>query len=337
MELNRVRARIEILSVADRFFESSVLHALANLRVFELIGDAGKSVDDLAASLGARPDTLTRLLNAGVMLKVLETENGFTYRLSPIARSALMPSAGENYLGDWIRNLAYFNRALLRLDEAVLKSGPVVDPLHHLGSDQHQTREFALAMHNYAAFSGKELASYLPTEGCRSLLDLGCGPGTYAFHLGAKNPDLNLYLLDCSEVLNVAKDVQSRYSLRNQVHYLPGDAVKDEVPGTYDLILISNTLHQLGHEASRTLIRRLYHSVNAGGSLVIQARFLQEDRRGERAAVFLDLLELCITACGKNHSVAETSRWLEEAGFSKIEFCPMSVFNENSFLRAYKG
>ncbi len=217
-----------------------------------------------------------------------------------------------------------------------MKSGPIIDPLTHLGGDQDQTREFMLAMHNYAAVSGKELAHYLLTTGCKSLLDLGCGPGTNAFHLGMSNADLQLYLLDFPRVLHVAREVQARYPLKNEIHYIPADALRDEISGSYDLILVSNTLHQLGHEASAKLIRRLYRSVKPGGSLVIQARFLREDRTGDRAAVFLDLLELCITSAGKNHSVAESTRWLEEAGFSKIEFCVMSLFNVNSFIRGYK-
>ncbi len=100
---------------------------------------------------------------------------------------------------------------MANLDQAVLQSGPTVDPLTHLGTDPDRTREFTLAMHNYAALYGSELAHYLDTTGCQSLLDLGCGPGTYAFYLGMKNPQLQLYLLDFPGVLQVAKDVQARY------------------------------------------------------------------------------------------------------------------------------
>lgn len=336
MQLSTMRARIDVLNLADSFFESSVLFALAKLRIFELIGEGDRSLDDLATRLTARPDTLARLLNAGVVLKLLETQDGFIYRVSPISRSVLLPSAGEAYLGDWIRNLGYFNLALANLDEAVLKSGPTFDPLTHLGADQDRTREFMLAMHNYAAVSGKELAHYLPTTGCTSLLDLGCGPGTYAFHLGTRNAGLRLYLADFPPVLEIAKEVQARYSLKNEVHYIPANALTDEIAGPFDIILLSNSLHQWGHEASSALLKRLCRSVSPGGSLVIQARFLRDDRTGERVPVFLDVLELCITSAGKNHSVAETRRWLEEAGFSNIEFCAMSVFNENSFLRGYR-
>ncbi len=336
INLSAIRDRLTVLGIAESFFQSTVLFALAKLRIFELIGEGEKTLDELADRVGARPDTLARLLNAGVMLNLLETSDGLTYRVASPGRAVLLPSAGEAYLGDWIRNLAYFNLAMSNLDQAVLKSEPTFDPLTHLGTDLERTREFTLAMHTYAAIYGRELGHYLDTTGCASLLDLGCGPGTYAFYLGMKNPALQLHLLDFPEVLQVAQEVQARYSLENDVHYIPADAMKDEVPGQYDVILVSNTLHQLGPEASSALVKRLYGSVKPGGSLVIQARFLRDDRRGDRVPVLLDLLELCITTAGRNHSVAETRHWLEEAGFGNLEFCPMSLFNENSYLRGYR-
>lgn len=331
-----VRDQIGVLGVAEGFFQSSVLFALSKLKVFERIGDQAKPLQELAVEVGARPETLARLLNAGVVLKLLETEDGSTYRLAPMCRSVLLPSAGEGYLGDWIRNLDYFRLALSKLDEAVLKSGPTVDPSTHFGANQDDTREFALAMHNYASLRGKELVRYLDTAGCKTLLDLGCGPGTYSFILGMHNPELQLYLLDSPRVLDVAREVQARYRLQNKIQYIPADAMKDKIPGSYDIILVSNILHMLGEEAIRQLIQRLYESINPGGSLVIQAQFLRDDHLGERWPILIDLFQLCVTPAGRNHSVKETTRWMEEAGFVNVQFCPMTMLNTNSFLRGYR-
>src|SRR2546428_2468501 len=261
-----IRNQIGLLTLAQGFLESSVLLALLKLRIFELIGDRTKSCYELAEELGTRPDTVARLLNAGVVLKLLESQDGLSYRLAPLSRSLLLPSAREGYLGDWIRSMDYLGLALSKLDEAVLKSGPTVEPPTRLGADRDRTREFTLAMHDYAALRGKELARYLDTTQSRTLLDLGCGPGTYAFHLGMRNPVLQLHLVDLPEVLEVAKEVETKYSLKNEVSYRAMDYLRDEIPGAYDIILVSNTLHMLGEQASRKLTKRLYQSVNRGGS-----------------------------------------------------------------------
>jgi SAM-dependent methyltransferase len=225
---------------------------------------------------------------------------------------------------------------LSTLDEAVLKAEPTVDPGTYVGEEEHQTREYILAMHNYASHRGKELAHFLSTKSCRTVLDLGCGPGTYAFQLALKNPDLRLFLLDQPGVLKITREVKERYPIENEVHYLACDALKDDIPGTYDLILVSNMLHMLSERESSGLVKRLYTSTNPGGSLVIQAQYLQDNRMGGRWPVMLDLIQLCITAKGRNHSVAETKLWMKSAGFTDIEYCPMTLINTNSFLRGYK-
>jgi len=330
------KMQIEVLSIAEGFFQSSIFFALLRLKIFERIDGGSKSLMELATELDVRPDTLARLLNAGVVLKVLESKDGFNYSIASTCRTVLSPSAGENYLGDWIRSLDYFCTPLSKLDQAILTSGPTIEPSTHLGGDKESTRSFTLSMHDYATLRGKELADFLSTDGCTSLLDLGCGPGTYAFHLGMRNPALDLYLADHPVVLETAKEIQARFSLKNKIHYVPLDALKDDIPGSYDIILVSNMLHGLGESASRSLIKRLYASVNRGGSLVIQAQYLRDDRLGGRWPVFLDLIQLCVTENGRNHAPQETREWLEEAGFTKIEYFPMTLLNTNSFLRGYR-
>jgi SAM-dependent methyltransferase len=191
-------------------------------------------------------------------------------------------------------------------------------------------------MHNYAALRGKELVKFLDTSDCSTLLDLGAGSGTYAFHLGMANPNLELFLLDLPEVLEVAHDVEARYPLKNKIKYLAVDVTKEDIPGTYDMVLVSNTLHMLGEEESRKLLKRLINVVKPGGSLVIQFQYMKENRLGGRWPTILDLIQLCITDDGRNHAVGETRSWMEEAGYSDITFSPMNLLNTNGYLRGYR-
>ena len=332
-----IKNQVEVLSLAEGFFQSSVLFALLRLEIFERIGDGEKSVETLAAELGAHPEILVRVLNAGVMLKLLETADGRIYRVAGACRSVLLPSAGQNYLGNWIRLMDEFSGALAKLDQAVLTSGPTLDPEVYLGADAARTRRYILAMHNYASLRGKELAHYLDTSACKSLLDLGCGSGTFAFHLGMKNPNLRLHLSDLPAVLEVTRTVQTKYYLQNEVIYLPLDAAQDEIPGVYDLILVSNMIQCFDQPTRTKLLRRLHNALTAGGSLVVQAQYLQENRTGGRWAVYVDLNLLCTTQTGRNHTIEETKRWLAETGFANIEYCPMSVYGTTSFVRGYKN
>ena len=334
--LDTIKDQVFVLSIAEGFFGASVLFALLRLDLFSEIGGGQKTVSELVSALGAPPEYLQRLLNAGVMLDLLESDDSIGFRLSPRCASVLVPGSGERYLGDWVRNLDMFRHALADLDRAVTNGAPTVDPSAHLGSSDEETRDFILAMHDYAAFRGAELARFLDTSDASSLLDLGAGPGTYAFHLGLANPNLELNLLDLPGVLEVAREVETRYDLKNRINYLPVDVTVEPIPGRYDLVLVSNTLHMLGERESRKLIGRLKENVNPGGSLVIQAQYLANHHMGGRWPVFLDLVQMCITDEGRNHTEAETREWMHEAGFRDISYAPMSLVNTNSFLRGYR-
>ena len=80
----------------------------------------------------------------------------------------------------------------------------------------------------------------------------------------------------------------------------------------------------------------LYQTVEPGGALVVQFQYLNEDRMGRRWPIFLDLVQLCITEHGRNHTVGETRRWMEEAGYRDIEFSAMSLLNSNGYMRGYR-
>jgi SAM-dependent methyltransferase len=318
------------LALAEGFFESRVVFALNGTGAFEAIGPGGGTLGEIADRLSADQHSLARLLNAGVMLKVLERDRT-GYHIREDLQPLLLESGGDAFLGHWLKFLAYLEKSMASLSEVAMRGSPEVDLLET--KDAEDLREFTLAMHSYAVMRGRELVDFLDTTGCGTCLDLGCGPGTYAFQLGAQNPQLELYLLDLAEVLETTREVESRFDLDRAPTYLPVDVTREEIPGAYDLILVSNTLHMLGEAESRTLLTRLRNHLTPGGSLVIQFQYLDEDRLGGRWAVLLDLVQLCITPAGANHSVSETTAWMESAGYVEIEFCPMSLLNTNGFLR----
>ena len=265
-----MREQIELIALVEGFFTSSVIFTLHRLKVFERLEDGEQTAEEIAEALGGDKGSLERLLNAGVMLKLLKRQ-GDVYELSQIARNVLVPSAGESYIGDWIELMEQFRDAYSRLDQAVLTGSPSMDPRDYLGGDQARTRKYVMAMHSYAATRGQDLARYLDTSRVRSLLDLGCGPGTFAFHLAACNPSMRVVLADVPGVLDVAKEVQHKYELPNPIDYLPMDASCDPIKGKYDMVLASNFLQCFDESQRRELLQRIYDAIEPGGSLVVQA------------------------------------------------------------------
>src|ERR1700692_987727 len=82
-----VREQLRLLNIAEGFLQSSVLFALLRLDAFEHIGEDSKSASDLADELGVRSEGLSRVLNAAVALRLLESTGDGTYRLPATSRS----------------------------------------------------------------------------------------------------------------------------------------------------------------------------------------------------------------------------------------------------------
>src|SRR5262249_40609709 len=97
------RDQIRVLTVAEGFFQSCILFGCVKLGVFDLIAQGKNSSDQIAAALRTNPETVARLLNAAVVLKLLNSADGTSYYLSDLTASVLVSSAGESYLGDWVK------------------------------------------------------------------------------------------------------------------------------------------------------------------------------------------------------------------------------------------
>ncbi len=311
--------QISILSKVEGFFEASVMFALLQLDLFEALGQREASISQLSRKTGADAGGLGRLLRCATTMGFLQSRDGENFALLEPARVVLVKDSPEYYLGDWLHFLHTLYGVFGQLDEAVLAGHPVLDLAGELEAKPGAARSFNRAMDTYARLRGRELADCLDLAGTISLLDLGCGPGTYGYHLAAKNPRLELYLADLPAVIEETRRLPQWTDLQNPIRYLPLDALQDELPGSYDVILVSNTLHMLGHRASRELMSRLFPKVKPGGSLVVQAQFLGTAGLGHRWPAILDLIMLCGSQRGENHTVEETCLWLREAGFSETE------------------
>lgn len=328
----RAQDEIRLIALGEGYLQSNVLFALLDLGVFDALGAAERSASELADELGAREDRILRLLDSGVALRLLR-EDGGRYGVGPAAGP--LAEGGGSAVARWLRFLALHQPAILRLPEAVRGGEPWRD-LETAWEDADEVLANVMAMDAYAESRGRELVDHLDLSGSRDLLDVGCGPGTYAFHLATRWPELRLHLVDAPLVLDVARQVERRFDLAGRVVYHPLDVTRDEIPGVYDVVLISNTLHLLGERRGRDVLDRLRNRVRPGGSIVVQAQFLDDDRQGGRWPTLLDLMLLCSSAEGRNHTFAETEAWLREAGFRRPERCRMSLANVNGFVRAWR-
>jgi SAM-dependent methyltransferase len=231
------------------------------------------------------------------------------------------------YRGSYLRLITNHWNDWQRLTESV-KTGEPLDKDEPEAPDYR--REFTWAMHHRTLETAPMIAAQLPLKGIKTLLDLGGGPGTYAMAFLSKNPGLRATVSDRPAALDVAREIAATHKAGARLSYLALDLLSDEIPGRFDVIWYSNVLHIYSPEQNLKVFRRARAALADGGRLIIQDAFLH-DREGlfpEEASLFAVSM-LLFTETGNTYSVADTTSWLKEAGFSSVRMVKMTKGKED--------
>ena len=326
------RRQVEALQVAEGFFEAQVLFALNALDVFNHLANGPRTAEEVASEIRVQADPLARLLNAGVVAGLLTLTDG-RFSNSPLSESVLL-SDSKGHLRDWMRWLARLADRFGRLPEAVRTGKPPVDPSRHLGGDPELTRDFIMAMHDYARLRGSEVVEHLDLSDASSLIDVGGGPGTYAILFAQAWPNLQVTAFDLPDVVPLAEENCRAAGVGDRVRTVAGSYLEDDLGEGFDVAFVSDVLHQESRETAVEILRRVWRAVRPGGRLVVQGMHVNEDRVSPRWPVLASLIMLVLYGEGRMYTIAETVDMVEEAGFRSPEHVRMSLLNVNSLILA---
>lgn len=329
----RIEARVRLNRLAIGGWAAQALFAANELEVFDLLSARGPlAATEIATELGTDADATARLMGALVAIDLLRHEDGrFSNGLA--AEEHLVSGRSES-LATWVSLIGTWNQTFAKLADSVRSGQPAEEPEEHLGRSPEYTRRFILGMHDYAIGPGRELARHLDLAGRRRLLDVGGGPGTYSILLAEANPELSCVVFDLPDVGKIADEVIASHDLAERVSTEPGDYHSDSFPSGFDVVLVSNVLHQESWESCRKILADAYESVEPGGVVVIHAMFLSDRGDGPVWPALHNLLMLLVYTGGRAYSVEETVEMLEEAGFEDASLGRMSPFNAGSFVTA---
>ncbi len=329
-----IRSIVDVVGTSVRAWNGHVLLACVKLGIIETLAKGGMTVADLARAVQCSERGVERLLIAAHACGILERD-GSMYRNGEHAERVLVPGK-PGYVGNWMRLMDHWGRAWTHLQDAVRTGRNVEDPHLHLGGNAEYTRDFITGMHDYAAYRGSDILRHLDLTNDHRLIDVGAGPGTYSIMFAQKYPDLTCTVFDLPDVLVHAKRYIKDAQIDRQIITQPGNYHTDDFGDDYDVVFLSDMLHQEDAETSRMILRKAFRALRPGGRGVVQAMFLHDDKSGPEWPALQSLLMLLIYRTGQNHTMAETSEWIEVAGFEPPQRITMSPYNVNSLLVAHK-
>jgi cyclopropane fatty-acyl-phospholipid synthase-like methyltransferase len=166
----------------------------------------------------------------------------------------------------------------------------------------------------------------------RRLLDLGGGPGTYAIFFCRHHPDLKATVFDLETTRPFAEKVFERFDMKDRITFHGGDYLKDEIPGTYDVVWLSHILHGEGPDECRTLVQKAVSVLEPGGLILIHDFILDDTLDRPLFPALFSLNMLLGTAKGQSYSEGQIIDMLRGAGVGNIHRHPFRGPTESGIL-----
>lgn len=300
-----------------------IIEAALKNKVFEVLTAGPLTVRETSRATGASERGLISIMNALVGLELL-TKDDSRYALTPES-AAFLVKGKSSYLGGM---LGHTSTQLLPkwLDiENVVRSGK---PAAHVNNPAEGPAFFEkfvadLFPFNYpAAVAGAEALGITRATAPVRVLDLAAGSGVWSIAIAQRSPKVSVAAVDWPDVLPVTRATVSRFGLSDRFSYIAGDLAEASFGDGYDIATLGHTLHSEGPERSKRLLRKTFHALEPGGTILIAEFLVDEERQKNLTGLLFDVNMLVNTAAGQTYSFGEIRALLEDAGFTNARLIP---------------
>lgn len=314
----------DLLQLSGGYWSACALHAGVKLDIFSALDGTARTAAEVARLRNTNPRATGMLLDALSSLGLLEKQDN-AFAATPFSANNLSKTS-PGYLGYIIKHHHHLMSGWAHLDEAVTSGAPIRDSVSH--DDDESVREsFLMGMFNLASQMAPRIAHLVSLAGCRTLLDLGGGPGTYAIHFCLANPELSAVVYDLPTTRTFAEGTISRFDLARRITFTPGDYNVDPVPSGFDAAWLSHVLHADGPAACVALLRKAVAALNPGGILMVQEFILNDAKDGPLFPALFSLNMLLGTEAGQAYSGSELAAMMAEAGLVDVRRLELDLPN----------
>jgi SAM-dependent methyltransferase len=321
-----------ILALRESAFAVDLfIAAVSHFNFFNWLDKSPAGIDDIWASLGIqkRPaDVMLTLFKAYGFIK----EKKGIYYLSDVSRNYLVDKSAFN-LSSYVSSLQ--NRPICEdMKKVMLTDRPANWAAAKEGRDWAASMEdgafaesFTAGMNSRGAYLARGLLGAVDFHGCRSILDIGGGSGIYPIILLQNNPALSAAVFEKPPVDKVAAYSVNKFNLSDRIKVVAGDMFRDNLPGGYDVHLISHVLHDWDFPEVRTVLKNSYTALKPGGKIIIHDAHINRAKTGPVSVAEYSVLLMFLSE-GKCYSIKEMEDTLQETGFKNIEFRP-TIYNRS--------
>jgi len=321
----------ELFDLVAGFVYSQVLLACVRLDIFEHLAGGALAEDELARRIGLNAEGAERLVAAAVSLSLLERRSGARVALGRLGA----PLVGNRAITSMVEHHATLYAditdpvALLKREGRPSMAG--YWPYEGLAAADSSASPAALSPERVAEYSALMSASQpLVTREVidayrfgkhRTMLDVGCGEGSFVAAVAQQAPDLRLMLFDLPAVAERARERLAAAGLSARTTTHGGDFFADPLPRGADLVTLVRVCFDHPDERVLHLLRAVRAALPDDGTVLL-AEPLAKVRGVEAMGDAYFGFYLLAMGRGRPRSAAQLSALLQAAGFAPAQVVP---------------
>lgn len=319
----------QVFDICAGFTYTQTLLACLDLRLLELVREHPMTAMQVAKDTGLRLESIERLLDAAVSLRLLGKRSADRYGLGSLggpilAQPTVMRMARHNALlyQDLTRPLELLSRPPGG-QSAVGSFFPYAETASPDRIDRERATTYSALMSDTIAPIAADVIASGALNDCRLLLDVGGGNGEFLLEAGRQV--LSLEELRLFDLPAVAQHAEARFSegeLGPKFRGFAGNFHDVELPGGNDVVTLIRVL--LDHDDRRALeiLRKVRASLKPGGRVVVAEPMKGIPGTVDRTADVYFSFYLYAMGRGRSRPVSVLKEMMREAGFSGIRRLP---------------
>jgi hypothetical protein len=301
--------------MAQAYRQSAILMTACQLDIFTHLSQGALSADALAQSCQVPVRGLQRLLNACVVLDLLEKEDEI-YRNTPIAETFLVRGR-SGYMGSFIGFGTEHYEAWGRLIQAIREDRPVnphsAEALPTLPPER--IRGYVEALYDVGKLNAVAIAERVDLTRVQQMLDVAGGSGIYSITFAQRQPALQAVVFDLPTIVPFTQEIIARHGVQERVTVCAGNYFHDDFAAGNDLVLLSNSLQTEGVKTCQMLLGKVFKVLTPGGQLVIHGVMPNPDRVSPAQPALFQVQMLLAFPEGDTHPAEEICTWAAAVGF----------------------
>ena len=297
---------------------SQAIHVAATLGIADLLGDAPRGSDDLAAEAGVHPGSLYRLLRALAAAGVFREEADRSFSLAPMGR--FLRSDAERPVGPYA---AFVGRPYqwaawgdllhgVQTGETAFRHVHGADPWEYRSRRPEEGAVFDRAMTAVSRRMAQAVIAAHDFSRYGTVVDVGGGHGAMLAAVLAAHPEARGVLFDQPGVAAGAAEVLRGAGVAGRCEAV-GGSFFEAVPDGGDAYLLKAVLHDWDDAEAGAILRNCRRPIAPGGRLLVLERLVAPPNEDPEAK-FFDLFMMAVTG-GRERTEEEFAALLAGAGF----------------------